>query len=368
MKKFVHLGDLHLGVKFHKRNLIEDQKYALDQVGDWIVNNNANLIVAGDVFDTVNPPIDAQELWFSFLLKITRSGSEVFVIPGNHDSAARLCLGSDFFETENIHILRQDELYRVFEIGNGWRLFCVPFLKPSLLEMKRSILEEEYDAAYSEVIKELDERYKIDDKTILVAHQTFEGGKTGESEFKPFMSDAIAGETVSRFHQVITGHLHSRQTLGNIYYCGSLLPYAFGDDYYEGFSVWEIPIDEGESGDIKLETEPLSLLHKLVSVEGILSTCLGVEAPNDYVKVKLQNVVHFEEALSLLQDHFPLLCCVASDASEEWEADLNKELKAFSTVQEAIDAFCDHLEIPHFEGIKKQKIQEALDAFTESKN
>ena len=80
MKKFVHLGDLHLGVKFHKRNLIEDQKYALDQVGDWIVNNKANLIVAGDVFDTVNPPIDAQELWFSFLLKITRSGSEVFVI------------------------------------------------------------------------------------------------------------------------------------------------------------------------------------------------------------------------------------------------------------------------------------------------
>ena len=367
MKKFVHLGDLHLGVKFHKKNIIEDQKFVLDQIADWIIQNDANLIVAGDVFDTVNPPIDAQELWYSFLLRITEAGSEVFVIPGNHDSSARLCLGAEFFESKNIHILKHDELYRVFELGNGWRLFCVPFLKPSLLEMKRGIIKEEYDDAYAEVIKELYDKYRIDNKSILVAHQTFEGGKAGESEFKPFMSDAIASGTVSPFKWVITGHLHARQKLGNIFYCGSLLPYAFGDDYSTGFIYWDIPVDEPD-GEITYNKAELHIKHDLVTLEGSLDHCLGVSAPDAYVKVKLKNVVHFEEAVARLQANFPLLCCVSSDSVDTWEADLNKELQAFSTVQEAIDAFCDHLEIPHFEGVKKVKIQEALDAYTQAQS
>lgn len=365
MRPFVHLGDLHLGIKFHKRSLISDQKLALDEIADWVVRNDANLIIAGDVFDTVSPPVAAQELWYDFLLKVGSHNkviqTDTYVIPGNHDSAARLGLAAPFFEASRIHILDKNEAYQVFTLTDGYRLFCVPFLKPSLLEAKLGETAETYDEAYQKLIAKMDESYHIDDKSILVAHQTFEGGQTGESEFKPFMSDAVSQKTVFMFNKVISGHLHGRQSIGNIVYSGSLLPYAFGDDYHQSFLSWDL--EKGTYEEI-----PLQISHNLTVIEGDLSHCLAQSCPNDYVKVKLKGCLHFEDALSRLQERFPLLCCVTTDATDTWEADLNKELQAFSTVQEALDAFCAHLEIPEFEGLKKQKIQEALDAFTDSQN
>src|SRR5690606_31768522 len=48
--------------------------------------------VAGDVFDTANPPASAQAMFYSFLAdaRARMPGLDVVVVAGNHDSAARL--------------------------------------------------------------------------------------------------------------------------------------------------------------------------------------------------------------------------------------------------------------------------------------
>lgn len=390
---FMHLGDLHLGIKFHKRSLIPDQRYALDQVIDSIRVGRCHLIIAGDVFDTVNPSIEAQELWFDFLENLGRTNREcrthTFIIAGNHDSAARLSLARTFVEESNIHIVDKNNLYQIFCLYDEYlkaylQLVCVPFAKPATLESyyrrypekkpDTDIDLDSYDATYAEILRMIKSEIEINDRTLLIAHQTFEGGKTGESEFKPFMSDAISLNTVNDFPAVLAGHLHAYQKLGNVHYSGSLLPYAFGDEYNQGVSIWRHIPNKDKISWIQERTS-MKIMHKLRVVEGNLEHCLNEQVlPTEYicatefVKVKLTGCLHFDEAVAKLQDKFPILLSVVCDDGDQWIADLDKPVQAFTNIQEALDAFCDHLEIPRFEGEKKKLIQEALDAFSQAEN
>ena len=47
------------------------------------------IIVAGDVFDTVNPPAEAESLFYSACLSLSRI-CPVIAIAGNHDNPERL--------------------------------------------------------------------------------------------------------------------------------------------------------------------------------------------------------------------------------------------------------------------------------------
>lgn len=371
MTNFIHLGDLHLGIKFHKRSLLPDQAYVLNQIVDIALKEDAHVIIAGDVFDTVNPSIEAQEVWFNFLEKLgevnDKTGRHTFIIAGNHDSVARLSLARSFMKASRIHIVDKDSPYEVFKLDSGIDLLCIPFTKPATLESRFNIVTDNFDTAYSKLLDIIEAKEDLDSDAILIAHQTFEGGKTGESEFKPFMSDAISINTVKAFPVVLAGHLHAYQNLDNVHYSGSLLPYAFGDDYHQGISVW--------THDEKASTEkwyhrrvPINILHPLRIIEGDLSHCLKQDTGDAYIKVKLINCIHFEEALSKLQEKFPLLLSITTDSADNWVADLDKPVHAFGTVEEAINAFCDHLEIPRFTGKKKELIQEVLDAFTQNEN
>ena len=54
--KFLHLGDLHLGRSLGDFDLIEDQKYILDQILEIIEKENVDgVLIAGDVYDKSIP-------------------------------------------------------------------------------------------------------------------------------------------------------------------------------------------------------------------------------------------------------------------------------------------------------------------------
>lgn len=63
--KVIHLADLHIGKPFHKKSLLFDQTYMLKNVLDLMESQKAHLVIAGDVFDSANPSIDAQEVFVS---------------------------------------------------------------------------------------------------------------------------------------------------------------------------------------------------------------------------------------------------------------------------------------------------------------
>jgi exonuclease SbcD len=71
---------------------IEEQRLVLNEICEIANNQNADIVVvAGDLFDTFNPPVEAVELFYKTLKRLTNNGKRpVIAIAGNHDSPDRI--------------------------------------------------------------------------------------------------------------------------------------------------------------------------------------------------------------------------------------------------------------------------------------
>jgi exonuclease SbcD len=91
--RLLHTADWHLGHTLREHTREAEHVHFLDWLVAVIVERKVDaLLIAGDVFDSANPPAAAWRMWFRFLgeCKRRRPSLQVVVIAGNHDSAARL--------------------------------------------------------------------------------------------------------------------------------------------------------------------------------------------------------------------------------------------------------------------------------------
>ena len=71
MIKVLHTGDWHLGRRFAETSLEDEQEAFLDWLAGVVEKEDVDvLVVAGDVFDTVNPPTGARTLYYRFLSRL----------------------------------------------------------------------------------------------------------------------------------------------------------------------------------------------------------------------------------------------------------------------------------------------------------
>ncbi len=97
--RILHLGDLHIGKSLLDFNLIEDQRYILDQILSIADKRKVDVVlIAGDVYDRAVPSEEAVRLLDYFLRAVASRHIKTFVISGNHDSDERLNFGSSLFE------------------------------------------------------------------------------------------------------------------------------------------------------------------------------------------------------------------------------------------------------------------------------
>ena len=138
--KFFHLADLHLGKSVYEHSLLADQRHILDQVTAAVrAESPAAVIIAGDVFDRAVPPPEAVRLFGDFLAELKAIDPDLIiaVIPGNHDSAARLSFASGILGLSGVHI-RSDAQDAILPVtvqrgGELARLWLLPFLSPGSL-------------------------------------------------------------------------------------------------------------------------------------------------------------------------------------------------------------------------------------------
>ena len=123
------------------------------------------LIVAGDIFDTANPSVEARRLYYTFLASLVDSPCKnVIIIGGNHDSSALLDSAKDLLEVLNIRVvgsinnLLPSEM--CFELKNAGGEVCgicmaVPFVRE--LELRNLLIEQKtsdgdlYSLAYKKL-------------------------------------------------------------------------------------------------------------------------------------------------------------------------------------------------------------------------
>ena len=107
--KVLHTSDWHLGKKLYRLSRIEEQKLFLNWLSDLIITENIDaLFIAGDIFDTPNPPSNALKIYFQFLKNVTdNSHCHIYIIAGNHDSGRFLEAPSGLLEDHRVTVIGQ---------------------------------------------------------------------------------------------------------------------------------------------------------------------------------------------------------------------------------------------------------------------
>ena len=143
--KFIHTADWHLGNTMHDIDRTRETGAFLEWLKTEIATVGAEaLVIAGDIFDVVNPSNVAKTQYYKFLASLlTTKCSNVVVIGGNHDSGTLLDAPAEILEVLNIKVVGSinnrciDDLVVELKNGDGQAIgICcaVPFMRNLELE------------------------------------------------------------------------------------------------------------------------------------------------------------------------------------------------------------------------------------------
>jgi exonuclease SbcD len=355
--KLLHTADLHLGKVLHERSLIEDQRHMLQTLLAILKEPSFNaLVIAGDVYDRSIPPPDAVKLLGPFLgqLKKECPAVEVFLIPGNHDSASRLGFGRELFAELGVHVGTEPEdacKPVVVTVGQEkTAFFMLPFLAAGSLKSaltcedgqepaplrSQSLLAREAAARLEKARREARENGA--DNTALVAHLFASGGLSSQSE-RTFLGDAelVDIHLFSGFDYIALGHLHAFQQAGEkAFYSGSPLAYSFSETA-RGKVFLAVTLEKGKAP--RVEPIPITPLRKMTRLKGEFASFLqglsdeANERASDYLEITLTDAALIENPLSILSKRFPYLLRI--DQSDAVNARLRERTAALTAASAA---------------------------------
>ena len=103
--KLIHTADLHIGKSVCEHSMLDEQRHILAEILKAVETEKPEaLLVAGDVYDKSVPSADAVAVLDDFLVKLSKTGTKVFVLSGNHDSAERLAFGSRLMNDRGVYM------------------------------------------------------------------------------------------------------------------------------------------------------------------------------------------------------------------------------------------------------------------------
>ena len=375
--RILHTSDWHLGRNIENRSRQEEQEKFSDELVKIAEEEKADLvIVAGDIFDSANPPVWAEKLYYDTLKKLTDKGVGVIVISGNHDSPQGLCSAESLAGASGIIMCEYPStvvrtgsyggLFNVTESGEGWFkltlknggkavIAALPYPSESrIAKLTRFVSgEDEVKASYNEKIKEiafsLAERFAPDCANIFVSHIYIDGGKTSDSERNFQLGGAYALNTdifSPECDCAMLGHLHRPQKINGamcpVYYSGSPLAYSFSEAGY----AKSVYIADIKNHKAEVKAVPLTCGRALVSAEvngaaeGI-AWCEAHSGDNIWAELTVKgNMPISSEQLKAMHDACGGLVSVIPDiASDKQEISAGGEKRLLKPVEESFEDF-----------------------------
>lgn len=244
--RILHTGDWHLGRTLEGRSRLSEQEAFLDELVHMANDQCADLILmAGDVYDSVNPPAAAEQLFYDAAARLTEGGRPLVVIAGNHDQPERVSSVTPLVSKRGITLvgLPSSEAITVTtpRTGEIAKIAALPY--PSEARLNELLTadgnEDELRRAYSERVGKLMQLMARDfsPKTVNLAmsHIYVLGGLESESERPIQVGGAYTVDpsalAVGACYTAL-GHLHRPQAVkgeGIIRYSGSPLAYSFSE-------------------------------------------------------------------------------------------------------------------------------------------
>lgn len=333
--KLVHLGDLHLGKSLGDFDLIEDQRYILDQILEIVDKKSVDgVLIAGDVYDRAIPSEGATNLLDYFLKSLAARQVKTFMISGNHDSDDRLNYGSSLFESNQIYISAQfkGELYRqtVNDEYGEVNIYLLPFVKASQV---RHFYPDEKIENYDTAVRAIIRHAQIDPKkrNIIVAHQFVAGkgadpelaGSEGAGTQSVGLVEKIGYDCFDGFDYVALGHIHSPQSVSRdeVRYSGSPLKYSLSEVNNDK----SVPlITLGEKGSLDIELLKLKPMRDMRHLRGPIEKLLdkdNIVRPMDFIYATLTNEDMINDAMGIMQQVYPNTVKIDYDNSRTRQVD-----------------------------------------------
>ena len=297
--RLFHTSDWHLGQNLHGQERDFEHACFLE----WLLRQIAAqqpdvLLIAGDIFDTVNPPLKAQERLYDFIISAHEQNPKltIVMIAGNHDSGSRIELPAPLMRR-----LRTHALGRVLWLDDGqldaerlllplpdasgaivgWCL-ALPFLRPA--EVTGPQLGDDYLKGIAQVhewlIAAANAKRQPGQALIAISHAHMAGGSVSEDSERSLIIGNAEALPASLFGPSISyvalGHLHKPQKVNGeerIRYCGSPIPLSFSEIGYQ-HQILDVRLD----GETLVSVEP-RLIPRAVNLQRIgpapLSDILG---------------------------------------------------------------------------------------------
>lgn len=258
--RVLHTSDWHLGKMIGPHRRWDEQEAFIEELVAIAGEEDVQLVlVAGDIFDTENPPARAEELYFEALSRLAVNGRRVVVIAGNHDQPERLAASSSLASRQGVHILGRPKETpspgpgvlekgpsRLVVQAPGWpfpaAVLALPYPSEARLQefLSDSLEETDRQEAYSLRVKQVFSRLaricSPGRVNLAVSHLYVRGGRTSDSERHLSLGGAYgvdAGIFPPALQYVALGHLHRPQgvkgTSMPCRYSGSPLAYSFSE-------------------------------------------------------------------------------------------------------------------------------------------
>jgi exonuclease SbcD len=260
--KILHTSDWHLGRCFRETrfDLFPVQRLILNEIVNIVEHRGPQIvIIAGDIFDTYNPPFDAEYQFYETIIRIVEKGCLVVAIAGNHDSPDKLSIGQPLIQGKHPILIvnslsegfvrdYEDDRF-IISVEEGFfkirikdesvtvALKAVPY--PS--EARLSLSGEEFAEALKKNFQT--EPQFTCDYFVIASHLFLSGAIKSGSEriFQIGGADSIPLEYFSqRADYIALGHLHKYQCIGNATYSGSIYTFDMGEiGQNKGVCLWE---------------------------------------------------------------------------------------------------------------------------------
>lgn len=293
--RLFHTSDWHLGQNLHGQERDFEHACFLEWLLRQLKHEQPDaLLIAGDIFDTVNPPVKAQERLYDFIVSAheQQPGLSIVMIAGNHDSGSRIELPAPLMRRLHAHALGRvlwlddgqldtERLLLPLPDASGkvaaWCL-ALPFLRPA--EVTGRHLGEDYLQGIAQVhewlIAAAEERRQPGQALIAVSHAHMAGGSVSEDSERSLVIGNAEALPASLFGPQISyvalGHLHKPQKVNGeerIRYSGSPIPLSFSEIDYK-HQVLDIRLD----GERLLSVEP-RLIPRAVNLQRVGPAPLG---------------------------------------------------------------------------------------------
>lgn len=315
--RILHTADWHLGKTLEGRSRFQEHEAFFDELEQIVRDEKIDvLLMAGDVFDTVNPPAAAEQLFYENISLLTEKYKlPMIIIAGNHDHPDRLTAAKRMAKNQGVRLLGYPGIQpQTIPVKDEiLELAALPYPSESRLKgwfhevPEETSLRDAYNKKIKYLFTEMTKNFSKDAVSVAMSHLFVAGGSTSDSERPIEVGGAytIHPDTLPSVQYTALGHLHRPQEInGNhrIRYSGSPLAFSFSE---AGYTKSVTIVDVAPHEEPNVTEIPLSCgrpLVRWIAKEGLNQVKKWLaEGKDDNAWVDIE--VHVEDTPSIEDIH-----------------------------------------------------------------